>query len=294
MDSRLDSRLDARPDPARIQLVVNADDLGMSPAISRGILRAHREGIVTSASLLATCPDLDGVRALLADAPDLGIGAHLTLLDSRPVADPATVPSLVGPDGRFFTRGQDFIAAWVKGKVDPGDVERELEAQVLRIRDAGIGIDHLDTHHHLGFLPAVGRAVESVAKRHGILGIRSAVERPTLAWVTEPGRGLQAGLLTGLAWFARRQLGARRHGPQSWGYVESGRLDEIRVLEIIGRLGPGPHELICHPGEEDIGPGEGPSVRYQRIGELAALTSSKVRRAIERRGVTLCRWRDLF
>ena len=65
------------------------------------------------------------------------------------------------------------------------------------MRDAGIAIDHLDTHHHLGFLPVVGRAVEAVARRHGIAGIRSAVERPTLAWVTDPRRGLEAGVLTG-------------------------------------------------------------------------------------------------
>jgi chitin disaccharide deacetylase len=290
----LDAGPDPRPESTQVQLVVNADDLGMSPEITRGILRAHREGVVTSASLLATCPDLDEVRRLLAAAPELGIGAHLNLLDGRPVADPAMVSSLLAPDGRFWSRGQDFITAWAKGKIIEAEVERELDAQVTRLRNAGIEVDHLDTHHHLGFLPAVGRAVETVAKRHGIGGIRSVVERPTLAWLTEPARGLQAGLLTGMAWLTRKQLGARRHGPQSWGYVESGRLDEIRVLEIIGRLGPGPHELICHPGEEDVAPGEGPSVRYHRTGELTALTSTKVRRAIERRGITLCRWRDLI
>jgi chitin disaccharide deacetylase len=179
--------------------------------------------------------------------------------------------------------------------VSADDVERELDAQVGRIRDAGIAVDHLDTHHHLGFLPVVGRAVETVARRHGIAGIRSAVERPTLAWVTEPRRGLEASLLTGLAWFTRRQLGARRHGPQSWGYVEAGHLDEIRILEIIGRLSPGPHELICHPGEDDPDSErvEEPG-RYQRVVELAALTSDKVRRGLGQRAVALCRWGDLF
>jgi predicted glycoside hydrolase/deacetylase ChbG (UPF0249 family) len=65
------------------------------------------------------------------------------------------------------------------------------------------------------------------------------------------------------------------------------------VLEIIGRLGPGAHELICHPGEEDSAAGEEPA-RYQRVGEIAALTSAKVRRAMEHRGVSLCRWGELF
>jgi predicted glycoside hydrolase/deacetylase ChbG (UPF0249 family) len=280
-------------DTGNIRLVVNADDFGMSPAISRGIVAAHRGGIVTSTSLLGNAPALDQARALLADAPGLGVGVHLALVGGGPVSDPATVASLVAPGGLFPARGADFVAAWARGRIVPAEVEREFDAQVARVRAAQIPIDHLDTHHHLGFLPIVGRAVEAVARRHGIAGIRSAVERPTLAWATSPRRGATAGLLTGLAWLTRRQQGALRHGPQSWGYVESGRLDEVRILEIIGRLGPGAHELICHPGEEDGAPGEPPG-RYQRAGEIAALTSAKVRRALAQRGVTLCRWGDLF
>src|SRR4051812_45165829 len=273
--------------PVEIRLVVNADDFGMSPAISRGILRAHRDGIVTSTSLLGNCTDLDHARAALAEAPNLGVGVHLALVGGGPVADPASVPTLVTKAGRFLGRGAEFIAAWTRRQIDAGDVEREFDAQVARVRAAGITIDHLDTHHHLGFLPIVGRSVEAVARKYGIGAIRSAIESPTLSWVTDPRRGIKAGVLTGLGWLTRRQLGARRHSAQSWGYVESGRLDEVRVLEIIGRLAPGPHELICHPGEES-------TTIYDYTGELAALTSAKVRRALGQRGITLCRWGDLF
>jgi predicted glycoside hydrolase/deacetylase ChbG (UPF0249 family) len=281
--------LDASP----IRLVVNADDFGMSPAISRGIVTAHRAGIVTSTSLLGNASDLGAAVELLAATPALGVGAHLALVGGAPVADQAAVPSLLAPGGGFWPRGQDFVVAWMRGRVVPAHIEAEFEAQVSRIRAAGVALDHLDTHHHLGFLPAVGRAVEVVARRHGIGGIRSAVERPTLAWAAEPRRGIEAGILTGLAWLTRRQLGTLRHGPQSWGYVESGRLDEVRILEIIGRLGPGAHELICHPGEED-GDHAGEPGRYQRVAEIGALTSAKVRRALEQRGVQLCRWGELF
>jgi predicted glycoside hydrolase/deacetylase ChbG (UPF0249 family) len=281
--------LDASP----IRLVVNADDFGLSTAISRGILAAHRNGIVTSTSLLGNTIELAAAAEMLVGAPGLGVGVHLALVGGEPVADRGSVPSLLAPDGRFWPRGQDFVLAWMRGRLVPEHIEIEFDAQVARILAAGIRLDHLDTHHHLGFLPPVGRAVEAVARRQGIAGIRSAVERPTLAWATDPRRGIEAGILTGLAWLTRRQLGARRHGPQSWGYVESGRLDEVRILEIIGRLGPGAHELICHPGEED-GDGEGEPNRYQRVAEIGALTSAKVRRAVDQRGVQLCRWGELF
>ena len=279
---------------SQTQLVVNADDFGQSPATSRGILRAHREGVVTSTSVLGNCDDVAGVCALLAQAPELGVGVHLTLVGGRPVSPAASLPTLTNADGGFPAHADEFFLSWVRGRVEIAEIEREFDAQVSRLRDAGVRPDHVNTHRHLGFVPAVGRAMETVARKHGIPGVRSAVERPTLAWLTSPGRGLEAGLLTGLAWLTRRQMGALRHGPQSWGFVEVGRLDEVRILEILGRMGPGAHELICHPGEEDdveAEPGEPPHLRAH---ELLALTSHKVRRAFERRGVVLCRWRDLF
>ena len=99
---------------APIRLVVNADDFGMSAEISRGIVRAHREGIVTSASLLGNCADLDATRALLADAPQLGVGVHLALIGGRPVCDPASVPSLTDGTGAgtLLARSADFVTRW--------------------------------------------------------------------------------------------------------------------------------------------------------------------------------------
>ena len=278
---------------ARIRLVINADDFGMTPEISRGIIQAHRTGIVTSTSLLGNCADLESARALLADAPTLGVGIHLSLIGGHPVSDPARLPSLTDGGGRFLTRSSEFFARWLKGQIDEGEVDRELDAQIARARAAGIVPDHLDTHHHLGFLPAVGRAMEAAAHRHGITGIRTLFEKPTLSWVAEPARGLEAGLLTGLGWLSRRKMGMLRHGPQSWGFVESGRLDEVRILEIIGRLGAGDHELICHPAEADTAARDADGRTYRGAEERAALSSERVRSALQRRGITLCRWKDL-
>jgi predicted glycoside hydrolase/deacetylase ChbG (UPF0249 family) len=146
-------------------------------------------------------------------------------------------------------------------------------------------------------LPPIGRAVEALARRFGIPGVRSTAEEPSLGWITDLARGALATLVGGLAWLTRRQMGILRHGPLTWGYAEAGRLDEVRILEIIGRLGPGSHELICHPGEVDdaaMGLGFLPTPAFRRTRELSALTSPLIRRALELRGIRLCRWRDLF
>jgi predicted glycoside hydrolase/deacetylase ChbG (UPF0249 family) len=272
------------PDSA-IRLVVNADGFAGDTALTRGIVRAHREGIVTSTSVIGNCADPNAVRAELAAVPALGVGVHLTLTGGAPIARPSTVRSLLGPDDQFPSEVREVFLSWAKAAPRGDEIEREFDAQVARLRDTGLAIDHLSTCHHVGFLPVVGRAVETVARRHGIAGVRTAVERPTLAWLTEIRRSLTTATLSSLAWFNRRQMGILCHGPTSWGYFESGRLVEIRIMEILGRLGPGIHELICAPRESDD-PVES--------GELAALLSSRVRAGLARRGIELCLWSDLF
>jgi predicted glycoside hydrolase/deacetylase ChbG (UPF0249 family) len=270
------------------RLVIDADGFGLSPERNHGVLTAHKSGVVTSTTLLGNADDPATLRADLLCRPTLGVGVLLSLVGGNPVAQPASVPSLLDPEGRFPVRSRDVLLNWAKSAIRPGDIEREFDAQVSRFRDLGLVIDHLCARDNLGFLPVVACAMENVARRHAIAGLRMTVEKPTLAWTAELRRGIATAALGAIAWVARRQLGSRRHGPQTWGYFEGGRLDEIRVLEILGRLGPGSHELICQP---DLDPAlQGVPARS----EVAALTSSRVRDALTRRGIELCRWSDLF
>src|SRR4051794_1468755 len=100
-----------------VSLVVNADEFGISEGVSRGILIAHREGIVTSTSVLGNCPDLPGAKAMLEGAPKLGIGLSLTLVGGAPVSPPTTVPSLVGADGRLHHRARAVALTWASGRL---------------------------------------------------------------------------------------------------------------------------------------------------------------------------------
>lgn len=264
-----------------IRLVVNADSFGASAAANQRILDAHNRGIVTSTSLLGNCENLAGASALLRDAPSLGVGLALALVEGRPLLG-ETVPTLATPTGELRRRPVDFARDWYKGAIAAWDVEHELEAQIIRAREAGFSLDHLSTVGHVGFLPGIGEIVEKLAQRFGIAGLRTTVEPPGLGWIADPRRGAGTAVLAGLAWLTRRRLGTLRHGPMTWGYLESGRLDVVRILEIIGQLAPGSHELIAHPGAPS---GDG---------EVAALTSPRTRTAVESRGIVLSTWRDLF
>jgi predicted glycoside hydrolase/deacetylase ChbG (UPF0249 family) len=265
-----------------IRLVVTAEDFGSTPASDLRTLEGHRRGIVTGTSLLGNCDDLPRAARLLKEAPELGVGISLALVGGRPTLPSAQVSSLVRSTGAFRPSAVDFALDWWSGAIAAADVERELEAQIVRVRAEELVVEHLSSVGHVGLLPGIGEILERLAKRFGIPGLRTAVEPPGLGWVAEPQRGLETAVLAGLSWMTRRRLGTLRHGPVTWGYVESGRLDEVRILEIIGRLGAGSHELLCHPGAAEPD------------GELGALTSTKVKNAIADRGIVLGRWRDQF
>jgi len=264
-----------------IRLVVNAESFGASEAGNLRTLDAHARGIVTSTSLLGNCADLSGAVAQLRGAPALGVGLALALTDGPSLLGTAA-PTLLTPGGTLRDSVVEFARDWYKGAIAAWDVEHELAAQVARARAAGLTLDHLSTVGHVGMLPGVGEIVEKLARRFGIAGIRTTVEPPGLTWLADPRRGASTALLAGLAWMTRRRMGALRHGPLTWGYSESGRLDPVRILEIIGRLAPGSHELLAHPA----GPGG--------ASEVEALTSARARTAIERRGIVLSRWSELF
>jgi predicted glycoside hydrolase/deacetylase ChbG (UPF0249 family) len=145
------------------ELIINADDMGMAPGINYGIIKAHREGIVTDVSLMVCMPYTeDAVRLLKKEAPNLSVGVHLCLTsqgNAKPVLPKKEVPSLVDKDG-FFPRRPPIKKIWgfipymefPNFKIE--EVEKELAAQVQKALDLGIDITHLDSNegfHNLNF-----------------------------------------------------------------------------------------------------------------------------------------------
>ena len=92
-----------RPDPDSPprRLIVNADDFGRSASINQAVIRAHREGILTTASLMVNEPAVEEAVALARENPELGVGLHLTLLCGHSALPPEQIPGLVDAKGEF-------------------------------------------------------------------------------------------------------------------------------------------------------------------------------------------------
>jgi predicted glycoside hydrolase/deacetylase ChbG (UPF0249 family) len=218
------------------RLVVNADDLGLHPSLDAGILRAHREGIVTSATLLAMGPTAPEA-AERARAQGLAVGLHLALSTRLPPAAPVHAVPSVAPGGRLRGSWADFTKAWLSGAVRRGEVEVELASQLQRARELGVTVDHLDGHQHLHLLPGIRPVVEALAARER-LPLRWPDALPRVKWLRAPGPAVKAAVLAVLArvppWSAP---GVRR--VSAGGVFEAGRLTEASPAGPAGDAASG-------------------------------------------------------
>lgn len=269
------------------RVVVNADDLGLHEAVNEGIVRAHREGIVTSASLIACGTAFEHALMQCRSCPELGLGIHLTLVEERPVAPIEKIPSLVDRDGVMPRTYSAFVRGWLTGKIRECDVHYELEAQVKRVLESGIRPSHLDSHQHVHCLPGVWKPTLDIAKKYAVPYVRIPTFESLWAGSETPMMpAIRAGV--NLMALLRRLADARhvRFADHLRGFAFSGRLTTSRLLAILETPRPGLTEVMVHPGlpDEDL------RRRYRGWGdfgweaELHALTDPRV--------VALCRQGD--
>jgi len=276
---------------ATTRLIVNADDFGIAEPVNRGIAEAHDRGIVTSASIMATGQSFEHAVALARERPNLGIGVHLVLTEQRPLAG-AHVPTLVGADGRFAPHTVELAGRQLSARISLRDVKVELDAQIRRVRAAGLAVTHLDGHQHVHVLPGVARVVAELAAAHGIAAVRYPSERLCPYMLRSP-RGFkrlaeQAAVTVCCVVSPLREL---RRSDDFVGFYFGGRLDETNLETVLHELQPGhTTELMCHPGQADI---RADGWRYAWADELAALTSPRIRELLAARGVQLISYRNL-
>jgi hypothetical protein len=242
------------------QLIVTADDFNLSAGVSRGILEAHHHGIVTETSVMVNLGDLQEAAAMLAAAPQLGVGLHLNITRGHPVAPPSVAAELIGADGQFCGSPQSLPMP-----VRSATIQAEFEAQV----DAFVGTfgrlpQHFDTHHHVHQYPIVLDALLDLA-----VSLRVPV------------RSIDAAM--------RSIITARGLGSPAYFLGDAGDAPYwtvTRLLSIIPTLSPGVTELMCHPGYFDD------SIAYSRYGrqrdvERQALCSPEVASRLQEQGIRL-------
>lgn len=277
------------------RLIVNADDFGWARGITDGVLRAHREGVVTSATLMVNQPASLYALEQARGAPGLDVGIHLNLCDGAPVLPARQVPSLVHGEGRFYPAAEFTRRLW-KGQVSAVEMEEEFRAQIRWMKERGRSPTHADSHHHLHFHPRVAGPFLRALRAEGILRARPPRQRH---W---PRDGSWVGSHAGP--FHRRLLVAAYLDLLQRVVYRDLRCPDCRIAlhpryrdnpELLSEgwaralesLPAGTYELECHPGLSEPGFSDDDRWSSRRELELRILTDPPLRALIQRNEIAL-------
>jgi len=269
------------------RLIVNADDFGRSHSVNEAVVRAHREGILTTASLMVNEPASDEAIARARENPKLGIGLHLTLLCGKSTLPPERIPGLVNARGEFGNRPVDVGMSYFFKHDLREQLRAEIHAQFARFRATGLPLDHVNGHLHLHLHPTIfGILMEDAAS----LGIRHLrLTRDCLSRSRRMARGrwfYRVSHAVIYEWLSRRARGPLqqrgiRHAQITFGLLQNARVDEEYVLKLLPELPPGDSELYSHPSLDEF------------KHEFEALVSPRVKERVEKLGIELIRYQDL-
>jgi len=284
------------------RLIVNADDFGLTPGVNRAIAEAHRGGVVTSSTLMATGSAFGDAVSVARSLRRLAVGCHVILVDGRPALPIETIPDLAdkASPGQFYTALGSFARRAVIGKINPEQIEAEATAQIRKLQDAGIVVSHLDTHKHTHILPQVLKPLLQAARTCGVRAVRNPFEPLNVSLAAgHPKLWRQLGifsLLRGLAGRFRAEV--RRTGMAtcegSIGIITTGFLDRALLRRMIDSLPEGTWELVCHPGYNDSDLDQVKTrLRESRPAELQILTSEETRQLLAQNGIELISYHDL-
>ncbi len=286
--SRFNVPLSLCYDAAMIRLIINADDLGSGPGRDKGIVWAFRTGLISSASLLANGPTFHKAarQALIYAIP---VGVHLNLSEGCPLTGP--IQGLTNNLGQF--PGKYRLRALLdRPLAAPDMVYKELCAQVTRVIEAGLTPDHLDTHQHFFLFPQLTEMVLDLAEQFAIKAVRLPIPSETLENIPSSLLGHELALYQRLIPGVRKQM--ERHGviyPSGlWGMSLLNNLSETSLIHLIEEIPEGTWELMVHPGYPDLdSPFSGP----ERLKELKALASPRIRKLLKTRNIQKTTFRDL-
>jgi hopanoid biosynthesis associated protein HpnK len=269
------------------RLIVNADDFGLSPSVNEAVVRAHRDGVLTTASLMVNEPGFAEAVRLARENPRLGVGLHLTLLMGHSALPPARIPGLVNERGEFSNSPVGAGMNYFFRRSLRDQLRDELAAQFEKFHATGLTLDHVNGHLHLHLHPVVFELLMEHASAWGIRHLR--LTRDCLARSRRMARGRwfyrvsHAAIYDLLSRRAREPLRQRgiRHADVTFGLLQDSQVDEDYILKLLPELPPGDSELYSHPSLD----------KFKH--EYAALISPRVKEEVRRLNLELIRYQDL-
>ncbi len=267
-------------------LIVNADDIGLSENVTRGIIETHKNGIVTGASLMVNTDALHHALHLIEQCPELDVGLHLNLTSGCAVCSPHDITKMVNSDGSFIGKWR-LTRSLMAGIISEQQLQMEIRAQIERFLGTGLTLFHVDVHHHLHCIPSVMRALMVVLQEYHVPFARCPREK---AFSTLYGSLVTLSLLRARQYWQDTISTSDAFA----GLTLTGRMNKERLQKVIQNLCCGVTELMCHPGYNDSNLGNLSRLTNQREVELAALTSNEIRQCLDENGVRLTNYRRLF
>ena len=269
------------------RLIVNADDFGRSASINQAVIRAHREGILTTASLMVNEPACEEAVALARQNPTLGVGLHLTLLCGHSALPPEDIPGLVNAKGEFSNNPANVGFRYFFQRSLREPLWREIHAQFQKFRATRLPLDHVNGHLHLHLHPTVFHILMADAGQLGIKRLRLTFDPFLLNLRVASGhlahRALHAAIFHSLSYRARpamSRLGIR-HTDAVFGLLQNARVDETYLTRLLSQLPAGDSELYSHPSLDEF------------KNEFDALISPRAREQVNQLGIKLIRYQDL-
>jgi chitin disaccharide deacetylase len=289
------------------QLIVNADDFGLTAGVNRAIAECHNTGVLSSATLMASGAAFDDAVRTARTLPNLSVGCHVVLVDGAPVSAPSALDTLLAirssePE-RFYGSLSAFAARATLGGFDRDQLVEEISAQIRKIQAAGIVVSHLDSHKHAHVFPEILLAMVRAARICGVPAIRNPFV-PTKNISTRQFSGNRAllkryGQVRLLHTFSRQfhQL-TKRAGlltPDGViGVIETGLLDGPMLRQALSSLPEGTWELVCHPGYADPDlQGSRTRLLQSRDQERLLLTSPDLKQFLEQWKIRVISYRCL-
>lgn len=279
------------------QLIINADDFGIHPAVNEAVRKAATEGILTSTSLMAGGDAFDEAVEMARSMPSLGIGIHLTLVGGiKSVLPPSEVPSLTWDNGVFCHDYGKLIVRDLEEKILLSEVYAEWDAQIQKIMNTGLPVTHMDGHQHMHMWPHFYPIARDLAKKYHISCMRVPDEDVLF--------GMKDGHI--IRWAAKNGLSllSRMHRPDLkknhirtndhfFGMLYGGHLSPERFAKFILQTKPGITEIMCHPSADTRAMEDTFHWGYHGEDELAGLLADINRELIAKKQISLISYRDV-